>query len=52
MVGLDLGQLLCQADHRDEGLVILRRAEEGFRRLQWQAQAEQTAELIRTIEPG
>ncbi|MBL8540129.1 MAG: tetratricopeptide repeat protein, partial [Betaproteobacteria bacterium] len=50
MVGLDLGQLLCAAGQRDQGLVILRRSEEGFRKLQWNEQAERTAELIRTFE--
>ena len=49
-VGLDLGKILCGGGQREEGLKVLRRSEEGFRKLGRTDLADQTAELIRTIE--
>ncbi len=49
-VGLDLGQLLCAAGQRDEGLQILSRSRDGFRHLGWTQLAEQVESLIDEIQ--
>ncbi|MFO1205936.1 MAG: hypothetical protein U1E63_09470 [Burkholderiales bacterium] len=49
IVGVDLGQLLYESGEREQGLTILRRSEDDFRRLHSQTRAEQTAKLIRRI---
>jgi len=52
MVGLSLGQLLCMAGQKEEGLKLLRRSASGFRQLGWPNYPEQVEALIRRIESG
>jgi tetratricopeptide (TPR) repeat protein len=49
MVGLDLGQLLCMAGNRDEGLKILTRSRDGFTKLGQTQMAQQTQALMEQI---
>lgn len=51
MVGLDLGQLLCMAGQRDEGLQVLARSRDGFLKLGQPDMARQTQELMDQIQP-
>jgi len=51
-VGLDLGQLLYAAGQREEGLLVLRRSRDGFRRLGQEALAQQVEGLITTVRRG
>jgi hypothetical protein len=46
MVGLDLGQLLCMAGQREQGLAILTRSRDGFLKLGRPQMAQQTQSLI------
>ena len=43
---MTLGRLLIANDRRDEGLAVLRRSEEGFRRMQLHSDADEVAALI------
>ncbi|NIM11663.1 MAG: tetratricopeptide repeat protein, partial [Candidatus Aminicenantes bacterium] len=45
-VGLYLGQLLCKAGQTEQGLKILERSRDGFRKLGWKEDAAQAQELI------
>jgi tetratricopeptide (TPR) repeat protein len=51
-IGEVFGQILIAAGQREEGLAVLHRSEEGFRRMGRTANAEQIAALIRQLEPG
>jgi hypothetical protein len=46
MVGLYLGQLLCQKGQTREGLMILEKSREGFKKLGQKEYEEQAQELI------
>ena len=46
IVGVSLGQLLCMADQREQGLVILTRSRDGFRQLGRQDYAQHTQALL------
>ena len=45
-MGLNLGQLLCMAGQREEGLAILTRSRDGFLKLGQPQVAEETQSLI------
>jgi tetratricopeptide (TPR) repeat protein len=51
-IGEVFGQILIAAGQREEGLAVLHRSEEGFRRMGRTANAERIAALIRQLEPG
>ena len=51
-IGEVFGQILIAAGQREEGLAVLLRSEEGFRRMGRVANAEQIAALIRQLELG
>jgi hypothetical protein len=46
MAGLDLGQLLCRAGQREQGLQMLTRSRDGFAKLGLQDHAKQTEAII------
>ena len=46
MVGLSLGQLLCEAGQREQGLAILTRSRDGFQKLGQAQMAQQTQALL------
>ena len=46
LVGSDLGLMLCMASEREQGIAILTRARDGFRKLGWEKEAQQTQELL------
>ena len=52
VIGVTLGQLLIAAGERDAGLAVLRRSEQGYRRLQRYDDADGVAALIAEIEQG
>ena len=52
VIGVALGQLLIAAGERDRGLAVLRRSEQGYRRLQRYGDADRVAALIAKIEQG
>jgi tetratricopeptide (TPR) repeat protein len=52
VIGVTLGQLLIAAGERDRGLAVLRRSEQGYRRLQRYGGADRVAALIAKIERG
>ena len=52
VIGMTLGQLLIATDRRDEGLAVLRRSEEGFRRMQRHSEADEVAALIARLGQG
>jgi tetratricopeptide (TPR) repeat protein len=52
VIGAVFGQLLIAMGQRDEGLAVLRRAEQGYRQLQRPGRAEAVATLIAELEQG
>jgi tetratricopeptide (TPR) repeat protein len=46
-VGLDLGQLLCAAGQREEGLAVLERSLAGFQKLGWAREIAQTEAILK-----
>jgi hypothetical protein len=52
VIGEVFGQILIAAGRREEGLAVLHRSEEGFRRMGCTADAERIAASIRQLEPG
>jgi hypothetical protein len=52
VIGVTHGQLLIAAGERDAGLAVLRRSEQGYRRLQRYDDADGVAALIAKIEQG
>ena len=52
VIGMTLGQLLIANDRRDQGLAMLRRSEEGFRRMQRHSEADEVAALITRLGQG
>ncbi|NMQ20210.1 tetratricopeptide repeat protein [Candidatus Competibacter phosphatis] len=48
-VGLDLGQLLCAGGAKEEGMAILSRSRDGFRKLGQEAQARQVQALLDSL---
>ena len=49
-VGMDLGNLLCKAGHKDQGLEILHRSKDGFKKLGQEELALSVEEIIRSFE--
>jgi len=45
-VGLDLGQLLCQANQKEKGIEILERSRDGFRKLGQTQMADYVQQII------
>jgi hypothetical protein len=52
IIGMTLGQLLIANDRRDQGLAVLRRSEEDFRRMQRHSEADAVAALITRLGQG
>jgi tetratricopeptide (TPR) repeat protein len=52
IIGMTLGQLLIANDRRDQGLEVLHRSEEGFRRMQRHSEADAVAALITRLGQG
>ena len=50
MAGKDLGAILCQVGHKEQGLPILKQARDGFERLGWEHMAEPVRALIARFE--
>ena len=48
-VGLDLGQLLCAGGENEEGMAILSRSRDGFRKLGQEGQARQVQALLDSL---
>ena len=45
-MGSDLGLMLCRASEREQGIAILTRSGDGFKKLGWEKEAQQTQELL------
>jgi tetratricopeptide (TPR) repeat protein len=52
VIGITFGQNLVAAGEREAGLAVLRRSQEGLRKMQQHAKADQVAALIQSIENG
>jgi tetratricopeptide (TPR) repeat protein len=50
LVGSDLGLMLCMASEKEQGIAILIRSRDGFKKLGWEKEAQQTQELLDQVE--